>query len=468
MASRVEGQGGASAPAVPAVAKTAHSAVVDLSSLTPPEGALVGQTLGHFTVDRFLAAGGMGEVYKGTDTSLNRPVAIKTLQPAYAQDPGYLAAFLMEARAQANLIHPHVLQVYYLGRSPENLLFMAMQFVEGGSLQNLIDRNERLTWQQAARHMLDLADGLVETARMGVVHRDIKPANVLIDRYGSTHLGDFGLAVGGAELPPMPNAAPGPRNTLTVAGTPEYMAPEQARGEPVDQRADIYALGATFYQLLTAKTPVPSVSQLEELIRAHQGPPPPKLRTLRPDVPRELAAIIDRCLERDRNARYQTHAEVVAALRKALPQPEVPARPVVRVLAWALEVAPVGVLVRFSFGMLPWAPFTAYLLATAASLGLLGATPGQWLLRLRLRTVSDGEVSPARGLARFALQNAWILPATYFIRAAYLGSSASDALGYAAIGLAALSILGSLGAFFGKRQTLSDLLSGTRTLVDTR
>jgi hypothetical protein len=442
--------------------------VIDLANLTPTAGALVGQTLGHFTVDRFLAAGGMGEVYQGTDTSLNRPVAIKTLQPAFAQDPGYLAAFLMEARAQANLIHPHVLQVYYLGRSPENLLFMAMQFVEGGSLQDLIDRGEKLTWQLAARHMLDLADGLVDTARMGVVHRDIKPANVLVDRYGSTHLGDFGLAVGGADLPPMPNAAPGPRNTLTVAGTPEYMAPEQARGETVDQRADIYALGATFYQLLTAKTPVPSVSQLEELIRAHHGPPPPKLRDLRPDVPRELAAIIDRCLIRDRKGRFQTHAELVAALRKALPQPEVPARPMVRVLAWLLELAPVGVLVRFAFGMMPWAPFVAYLFATAASLALLGATPGQWLLRLRLRTVADGEVSTARGLARFALQNLWILPACYFLQAAFQGSMHADLVGYAAVGLAALSLLGSLGAFFGKRQTLHDFLSGTRTLVDTR
>ena len=461
-------QAGSQAGSPPAVPKTAASSPVALTNPTPAEGALVGQTLGHFTVDKFLAAGGMGEVYRGTDTSLNRPVAIKTLQPAFAQDPGYLTAFLMEARAQAALVHPHVLQVYFLGHSPAGLLFMAMQFVEGGSLQNLIDRNEKMTWQQAARHMLDLADGLVETARLGIVHRDIKPANVLIDRYGSTHLGDFGLAVGGAELPPMPNAAPGPRNTLTVAGTPEYMAPEQARGEQVDQRADVYALGATFYQLLTARTPVPSVTELEALIRAHQGPPPPKVRELRPDVPRELATIIDRCLARDPKARFQTHAELVAALRKALPQPEVPARPVVRALAWALEMAPVGVLVRVCFGMMPWAPFTAYLLATAASLGLLGATPGQWLLRLRLRTVADSEVSPARGLARFVLLNAWLLPAAYFIRAAYLGASSSDALGYAAIGLGALSLLGSIGAFFGKRQTLCDLLSGTRTLVDTR
>jgi hypothetical protein len=439
-----------------------------LTAPATPEGALVGQTLGHFKVDLFLAAGGMGEVYKGTDTSLNRPVAIKTLQPAFAKDPSYLSAFLMEARAQANLVHPHVLQVYYLGRSQEKQLFMAMQLVEGGTLQNVIDRGERLTWQVAARQMLDLADGLVEAARMGVVHRDIKPANVLVDRYGSTHLGDFGLATGGAELPPMPAGAPVPRETLSVQGTPEYMAPEQARGEKVDQRADVYALGATFYQLLTGKTPVPSVSQLADLIRAHLGPLPPKVRELRPDVPRELARIIDRCLARDKAQRFQTHGELVAALRKAQPQPEIPAGPMVRLLAWALELAPVGALVRLSFGMMPWVPFTAYLLTTAASLGLVGCTPGQWLSRLRLRTVADGEVSPARGLARFGIQNLWLLPGCYFVHAAFQGSSYADAVGYAAIGLATVSFLGSLGALFGKRQTLHDVLTGTRTLIDTR
>ena len=376
----------------------------------------------------------------------------------------------MEARAQANLIHPHVLQVYYLGQSEQGLLFMAMQFVEGGSLQDLLDRGERLGWQAAARahagYRRRAGGGGAGSASSTA---DIKPANVLVDRYGGTHLGDFGLAVGGAELPPMPNAAPGPRQTLTVAGTPEYMAPEQARGEAVDQRADVYALGATFYQLLTGNTPVPAVTQLADLIRAHQGPPPPRVRELRADVPRELAAIVDRCLARDRGQRFQTHAELAAALRKAQPQPEVAAGPAVRLLAWALELAPVAALVRVCFGMMPWAPFTVYLLATAASLGALGATPGQWLSRLRLRTVADGEVSAARGLARFAMQNLWLLPGCYFLQAAYLGSiDRAQALGVAASALAALSFFGSLGVFFGKRQTLHDLLTGTRALVDTR
>jgi hypothetical protein len=455
-------------PSQAPIPKTAASAPAPASGPGRAEGALVGQALDHFKVDGFLAAGGMGEVYRGTDTSLNRPVAIKTLQAAFAEDPNYLNAFLMEARAQGNLVHPHVLSVYYLGRSQDGLMYMAMQLVEGGSLQGILDRGERLTWQLAARHMLDLAEGLVEVARLGIVHRDIKPANVLIDRYGSTHLGDFGLAVGGGELP-MPAGTPGPRQTYSVAGTPEYMAPEQARGEPVDQRADIYALGATFYQLLTGKTPVASVSDLTSLVRAHLGPPPPKTRELRPDVPRELAAIIDRCLARGKADRFQTHAELVAALRKALPQPEIPARPTLRSLAWALEMAPVAALLRISFGMMPWLPFTAYLLATAASLRLLGATPGQWLLRLRLRTVADGEVSPPRGLARFALQNLWLLPGSYFVHEAYLGSmSHAELSGVGAIALAALSFLGTLGAFFGKRQTLHDRLTGTRVLVDTR
>ncbi|MHB8417750.1 MAG: protein kinase domain-containing protein [Myxococcales bacterium] len=439
-----------------------------LGDAVPPEGALAGKSLRHFDVVRFLAAGGMGEVYLATDTALNRPVAIKTLQPALASNPRALSAFLTEARAQANVVHPHVLQVYFLGRSQDGQLFMAMQLVEKGSLQDRLDRGETLSWQEAARHMLGIAEGLAEAARLGIVHRDIKPANLLVDKYGEAHLGDFGLAVGGAELPPMPGAPPlpGPRPT-SIEGTPEYMAPEQARGEPVDQRADIYALGATFYQLLTSRTPIPSVENAVALVRAHLGPPPPGVRASRPEVPRQLARVIERCLERDREKRYPTATALVAALRRALPQPVVPASPVVRALAWILEAAPVALLARVSLGMMPWAPFAAWLAATAASLAALGATPGQWLLRLRLRTASDGEVSVPRGLGRFLIQNGWLLPATYFLHLAFEGSRRSDLVGWLAIAFAAPALLGALPAL-GRRPALHDWLSGTRVLVDTR
>jgi eukaryotic-like serine/threonine-protein kinase len=437
----------------------------------PAPGALEGKDLGHFHIERFLAAGGMGEVYLGVDTSLNRPVAIKTLQPSLANDPGFLSAFLTEARAQANVVHPHVLQVYFLGRAKDGQLYMAMQLVENGSLQDLLDRGEKLSWQDATRHMLGIAEGLSEVARVGIVHRDIKPGNLLVDRYGNAHLGDFGLAVGGADLPPMPMGMPAPKspNTATVAGTPEYMAPEQARGEPLDQRADIYALGATFYQLLTGKTPVEPTTDLAALVRSHYGPPTPKLRTVRRDVPRELARVIDRCLERDREKRFATHQALAAALRRAMPQPLVPASPVVRLLAWAVEMAP-GIAITWPcYRMAPWLPFLLYFTGTAVSLAMLGTTPGLWLVRLRLRTKADTNVSVGRGLARFLLQHGWILPATLCLYFAYQGAIArAETLGYAAIALAAPILLGALGACFGPKRTLHDLLSGTRVLVDTR
>jgi len=441
-----------------------------LGQETPAQGALAGKSLGHFHVERFLAAGGMGEVYRAIDTSLNRPVAIKTLQPALAGNAEFLQAFLTEARAQANVVHPHVLQVHYLGRGDDGQLFMAMQLVENGSLQDVLDRGETLSWQDAARHMLGLAEGLVEVARVGIVHRDIKPGNLLVDRYGEAHLGDFGLAVGGAELPPMPLGMPAPSSpaTASVAGTPEYMAPEQARGEPLDQRADIYALGGTFYQLLTARTPVAPTTDLAALVRAHLGPPPPPVRALRPDVPRDLARVIDRCLERDRSKRFATHQELVVALRRALPQPVVPASPVVRTFAWALEAAPLALLVRLCLGMMPWLPFALHLTASLLSVAVLGATPGQWLVRLRLRTTGDAEVPPARSLARFLLQFGWVLPLSYFLHAAFEGSRAADPLGWAAIALAIPALPGALAALFGPRRALHDLLSGTRVLVDTR
>ncbi len=456
--------------ALAATAVSAGTAPLGLNREAPPEGALAGQELGHFRVERFLAAGGMGEVYRAVDVSLNRPVAIKTLQPSLAASPQFLQAFLTEARAQANVVHPHVLQVYHLGRADDGQLFMAMQLVEGGSLQDLLDRGGRLSWQDAARHMLGVAEGLTEVARAGLVHRDIKPGNLLVDRYGEVHLGDFGLAVGGAELPPMPLGGPAPSSpaTATVAGTPEYMAPEQARGEPLDQRADVYALGATFYQLLTGRTPVPPATDLASLVRSHLGPPSPKVRELRRDVPRELAAVVDRCLERDRARRFATHQELAAALRRALPQPVVPASPLVRALAWALEAAPVALIVRFSFGAAPFLPFLVHLAATTLGLAALGAPPGLWLVRLRLRTVADGEVSLPRGLARFLLQHGWVLPFSYFLHAAFEGSRAAEAIGWLSLGLAVPTLLGALGALFGPRRALHDLLTGTRVLVDTR
>ncbi|MHB1844120.1 MAG: protein kinase domain-containing protein [Deltaproteobacteria bacterium] len=466
---------------------------LDASTELRKEGSLVGQRLRHFKVEKFIASGGMGEVYQGVDTALNRPVAIKTLNPSFARDKRFLGAFLMEAQAQANVFHPHVLQVYFVGADKNDLLFIAMQLVQGGSLQDRLDHGPPFSWQEAAKHMLGIADGLAEAARLGIVHRDIKPANILLDQFGEAHLSDFGLAMAGAEAPPIAGAISGekrspsgvaqsspsgafrpshpglstPTRAGQVTGTLEYMPPEQARGEVVDQRADVYSLGATFFHLLTGHPPVQAAT-VADARRAHEGAPLPSVGKLAPHVPRELALVVDRCLARDKERRFQTAAELVAALRRAGPQPEVPAGVVLRLLSWLLEALPIAALLRFSYDATPWAAFAVFLLATAAGFVALRAPPGQWLMRLRLRTVGDGDVSPIRGLARFLLQNAWLLPFSYFLHAAFQGSTLTEPLGWASLATFSIPALGGLGALFGRRQTLPDFLTRTRVLVDMR
>ena len=191
----------------------------------------------------------MGAVYLGFDTSLNRPVALKTLRPELARDPSFLARFQREAQSQANLVHPHVVQVYFVGEE-RGVWFMAMQLVDGGSLQDAVDRQGPLPWTEVATHFVGLAEALVEAARMGIIHRDLKPANVLLDRYGIAHVADFGLVTA--------THAPSDHDTLvksplasvaglsvagSVMGTLPYMPPEQLRGQRLDQRADVYGLG---------------------------------------------------------------------------------------------------------------------------------------------------------------------------------------------------------------------------------
>jgi serine/threonine protein kinase len=439
---------------------------------------LSGQLLHHFRVDRPLASGGMGEVYLGFDTSLNRPVAIKTIRAELAQDQNFLARFMYEAQSQANVVHPHVVQVYFIGEE-RGIWFIAMQVVDGGSLQQLLDRQERLDWKDAARHMIGLVDGLLEAGRLGIVHRDIKPANILLDKFGEAHLADFGLATAQG-LARAESLAGAPRTALsgsgltqagTVMGTLEYMPPEQLRAEPLDERADIYALGATFYHLLTGRPPVQAAT-LPEALAALSGPPPPRVRALAPDVPRGLARVIERCLERDRDRRPAGHRSLLALLRRVGPRPEVPASPLLRALSWAFDVLPFALVFKMLFGnpaltgVAGPIAFGGLFLATGLGLATLGATPGQWLMRLRLRTRRDGEVSLSRGLLRCLLQHGFLLMLALFYAAAYGSSPYASSLGVIALIFGMVSLVGALGSLFGTKQTLYDRLTGTRVLVD--
>jgi serine/threonine protein kinase len=446
---------------------------VKLTDEVDPGALPPGSLLKHFRVDGRLAAGGMGEVYAGFDTSLNRPVALKTIRPALARDRAFLVRFVREAQAQANVVHPHVVQIYFVGED-QGVWFMAMQLVDGGSLQDEVEGGKALEWQRVANHFVGLADGMAEAARLNIIHRDIKPANILVDRYGIAHLADFGLATApGASKEPsgthVRGALAGTESVThvgTVVGTLPYMAPEQLRGEALDQRADVYALGATMYHLLSGQPPLHARTPAEALQTISAGLSP--VRDQAPATPRGLARIVDRCLALDVSARFASHAELARALRSVAPQPEV--RPVflVRLVAALFDLVPFAILLRFTYSSTPWVAPCALFLSLALGYLLLGASVGQWLMRLRVRTSRDGDVSPARAAARAILQYGAFFPLAFTLSALYSrGSAAVTALGALTLVWGGVPLLGALPALL-RRPTLVDRLTQTRVLVDVR
>jgi serine/threonine protein kinase len=413
----------------------------------------------------------MGEVYRGFDTSLGRPVAIKVIRPELARDPRFLQIFQREAQAQANVVHSHVLQAYFVGEE-QGIWFLAMQIVEGGTLEDVLVRGAPLSWKDAARHMTAVVAGMAEAARLGIIHRDIKPANILLDRDGDAHLADFGLATSSGLLPTAdgpstgPNTRkPGSTHAGAVMGTLEYMPPEQLEGKPLDERADIYAIGASFYQLLSGRLPY-VITDIPGAKAAHRGPPPTPLTKLRPEVPRGFARLIDRCLSRDANARPASHTELLGILAKVGPRPEVRPSAIVRALSLILDLVPFAVAFWPTYLRAPGLAFAVLVLWLTFGFVWLSATPGQWLMRLWLRGEGGVDVPLWKALARSLLQLGWLLPGSLFVWLVYSGS-ASIAVGLLAAVWAAVALFGSLLALGPSGRTLHDRLTDTQVLVAT-
>ncbi|MFM7150727.1 MAG: serine/threonine protein kinase, partial [Gemmataceae bacterium] len=266
-------------------------------------------------------AGGMGSVYLCEHMVMRRRVAIKVLPASKAEDPASLERFFREARAAAALDHPNIVRAYDIDRE-DNLHFLVMEYVDGANLQEIVKRTGPLEVHRAAHYIRQVALGLQHAhENAGLVHRDIKPGNVLVDRNGQVKLLDMGLARffhdDEDELTK--------KYEETVLGTADYLAPEQALdSHGADIRADIYSLGATFYYCLLGKPPFAEGTVPQKLIW-HQTREPKAISSLRPDVPEEMQAIIQKMMAKDRTERYQTPIEVVWALdpwtRGAIPPP---------------------------------------------------------------------------------------------------------------------------------------------------
>lgn len=334
---------------------------------------LIGARLGSYEIQSLLGAGGMASVYRGFDHNLRRPVAIKVLFDQAAQ-PDFAARFLLEARLIAGLRHPNIVQVYDFGQH-DGLSYMVQELLPGPTLQqwllDLAARGERPSRDDVLAIIGQLAGALDAAHAAGIIHRDVKPANVLIKGLGT---GDGGLGSAAPNRqPPVSNIQvvltdfgiakntqlPALTQTGFVIGTPDYLSPEQAQGRPLTTSSDIYSLGVVLYELLAGRLPFIAGTPLAVAMSHIQDAPPP-LRSLRPELPSALDALVQQALAKDPSARFRSAGVLAQALAQAWPASGVSGGPA------GIHEQPTGI----------WAGRAAQPLAAPAASAVPAAAPG--------------------------------------------------------------------------------------------
>ena len=265
---------------------------------------MIGNVIGSYKITDKIGEGGMGAVFKGIDTMLEREVAIKMLKPELASQPEIVERFRSEAITLAKLNHPNIATLYSFVRQGEDF-FMVMEFVRGKTLDDIIRKFGAIDCNRAIALFCQALEGIDHAHRMGIVHRDIKPANIMLTDSGSIKVMDFGIArvLGTARMTRQGN----------IVGTVEYMAPEQVKGQSADARSDIYSLGILLYEMLTGRVPFESDSEFE-LMRAQVEDAPKPPRTLFPQIPLAVEQAIMRALAKKPEARPQTAGDLRTAL----------------------------------------------------------------------------------------------------------------------------------------------------------
>src|ERR1051326_1247994 len=291
--------------------------------------ALIGQRIGPYVLQGLLGSGGMGAVYRAQDLRLGRAVAIKVIDVSKGNGPRFAARFQREARVLANLDHRNILPLWDVGQVG-HLLFLVTPVVEGGSLRDLrLRMGGMLPPKQAIGLAIQVADALQHAHERGIIHRDVKPGNLLLHPDGRVMLADFGIARTVSERPDVSAAE-------LAIGTPHYIAPEQALGDQVDGRADIYSLGAVLYELLSGRPPYTGESTTRILVQILDGPPPPLLQ-INPALSPAVQTVVMHALASQPDERYPTAGAFAADLRQLLAMnllfanPQLPAPGVPRV-----------------------------------------------------------------------------------------------------------------------------------------
>jgi serine/threonine protein kinase len=278
-------------------------------------GFQAGLLVAGYRLEAQVGAGGMAVVFRALDERLSRLVALKILAPALAADASFRRRFIAESRAAAAVDDPHIIPVYEAGEAA-GVLFIAMRFVGGGDLRQVLDREGPLPPGRVAAFVAPVASALDAAHRAGLVHRDVKPANILVDapqnRPEHVYLSDFGVSKGAVSSVSL-------TGTGHFVGTPDYSAPEQIQGRAVDGRTDQYALACTAFELLTGQAPFHRELDMA-VIYAHMQEPPPPLSSRRPGLPAEADQVFARALAKVSGDRYASCREFADALRQALGQ----------------------------------------------------------------------------------------------------------------------------------------------------
>jgi tRNA A-37 threonylcarbamoyl transferase component Bud32 len=272
---------------------------------TPAKGLERGTTFARrFEIIEEIGQGGMGTVYKAYDSKIREVVALKLLRPEIASDPEVIERFRNELKLARQVSHRHVCRMYDIGEEWLSI-YISMEYVAGEDLKSFIRRSGHLNEAKAVGLAKQIAEGLAEAHRLGVVHRDLKPQNVMIDRDGNAKIMDFGIA--------RSLHTKSVTGTGVIIGTPEYMAPEQAEGRDVDLRVDIYALGAILFEMVTGRIPFEGATPLSIVLK-HRSEPPADPQTINAQISTGLSRVILKCLAKSRDDRYASAAEVLQDL----------------------------------------------------------------------------------------------------------------------------------------------------------
>ncbi len=458
---------------------------VTLPAATPgaEDDARIGQRLGHYKIESRLGRGGMGSVYRALDESLQRYVALKVIDGRVksVSDTQQLQRLCQEALAQARVNHPHVAHIYYVGRD-EGCPFLAMELVGHETLAERL-RTGPLPYAKVIEFGLQLADALRHCMAYDIVHGDIKPSNVLLADIGFAKLSDFGLARRLSE-----NRDDG----RTIAGTPDYLAPEVISGGSTDVRSDLYALGVTLFEMTFGRLPYSySSSSIVQRLEAHQSAPINFPERWPSEVPYQWRGVLEQLLEKDPDQRYQTYDELIEDLERMRPANLPKAGRIPRMLAWVADAALInvvfgvatffllmigmvstfdgnpllGVVFSFVIGLLIALAGSVPLLLASAIQAYWGTTPGKKIFQIRIVDGHGLRPQQTTLAIRMAIQ---MLP--IWGRVAYEVSSAVAVplIGYIVFGILQTVWFVSVGAALIRRDGcgLHDLVLGTHVVLD--